>query len=101
MRSDHMPVRLQLCGLRVVEMSVEALARFEMVVESSACRFGYVWERSGGCFVRLCVPVRVWRGALSCFSDAAKPTLTDALLTFRRSTTCVWRGISCVSERGR
>ena len=38
MSLDHMSVRLQLCGLRVLEVSVDTPTRLEVVVESSAWR---------------------------------------------------------------
>ena len=38
MSLDHMSVRLHLCGLRVLEVSVDTPTRLEVVVESSAWR---------------------------------------------------------------
>ena len=38
MSSDHMSVRLHLCGLRVWEVSVDTPTRLEVVVELSAWR---------------------------------------------------------------
>ena len=53
MSSVHMSVRLYLCGLRVLEVSVDAPTRLEVVVELSAAGGG-CGARTAGSGVAVC-----------------------------------------------